>query len=240
MKSNRKNICGYGVTLLLGLTGLLLQRRMLRVGVDEKGLLIPGEPSAIALWGLSIGFLLLALLLSRGQAPASGFGELFPICRLRGTLGILGGVLVGLYGIQTLLAGQLPVGLLALLAGLSMGFTGFCRFQGKHPSPMFHCVVCIFYVVRLVLSFRQWSADPQLQDYVMQLLACISLMLFSFHRASCDAGDRNPKRTAFFGLCSLFFCINALAGQELTGMLLGSGLWCVGAGSTLDRANCEA
>lgn len=234
MKKNLKNEWILGLTLLLGLLGLAMQGRLLAVGMDEKGLLISGTPWAAALWAESLVFVAAAFRVSRSQKGRENWAEDFPPCRTRGVLGLLGGVLVALSGVGQLTGGQMAVGLLAVIAGGCMAFGGWCRFSGRRPSPMFHCVVCVFFVVRLVLSFRQWSADPQLQDYVMQLMASISLMLFAFHRASADAGVMNPRRIVFFSLCACFFCVNSLLDTSMRLLYLGAGAWCLGAAPTME------
>lgn len=239
MKKSLKNELILGATTLLGLAAAFLRHRMLTGGLDEKGLLIPGYPMTIALWAVCLGFLAAAAAISMGQGVTAAFRLHFPPCKIRGAMGIAGGALVALYGAQMLLQVQLLIGLFAIAAGISMVFTGLCRLQGRHPSPMFHCIVCIFFIIRLVLSFQLWSADPQLQDYVVQLMACISLMMFAFHRASSDANQLAPKRTAFFSLCASFFCLASLSDPMMRLLFLGAGLWSVGAAPTLEPISPE-
>lgn len=234
MKKLLKNELILSLTALLGLLGTFVHHRMLYTGLDEKGLLIPGHPMTAALWALCLGFLAAAFGICRLQRDCGTFREHFPPCKIRGAMSMGGGVAVILYGVTLVLQPQPAVGILAIAAGLSMAFTGLCRFRGKHPNPMFHCIVCVFFIVRLVLSFQGWSADPQLQDYVVQLMACISLMLFAFHRASCDANMMNPKRTAFFSLCAAFFCLASLADSSMALLFIGAGAWSTGAAPTLE------
>lgn len=234
MKKLLKNEWIQALTLVLGLSGAFAHRRMMSTGLDDKGLLIPGNPVTAALWVLCLGYLSLALVISLAQTESGAFRAHFPPCKLRGTLSVSGGLLMILYGVTLLLGSQPVVGVLAVAAGISMAFTGLCRFRCKHPNPMFHCCVCVFFIVRLVLSFRNWSADPQLQDYVLPLLASLSLMLFAYHRASSDANQMTPKRTAFFSLCAAFFCLASLADASMRLMHLGAGLWAVGAAPTLE------
>ena len=234
MKKLLKNELILCVTLVTGLACAFLHHRMMTTALDEKGLLIPGNSLSIGLWALCLGFLAFALAISQVQKVTAPFRLHFPACKIRGCLGMAGGVITVLYSLSILLQPQLLVGIPGIAAGICMVFTGLCRFRGRHPSPMFHCVVCIFFVIRLVLSFQKWSSDPQLQDYVLALLALIGLMMFAFHRASSDANTMNPKRTAFFSLCAGFFCLASLSDPSMRLLMLGAGMWSVGAAPTLE------
>ena len=236
---NKNNLLFLGLTAVCGSVAAILRQRMLTVGVDEKGLLIPSDPCDIALWIVSIGYLVTLLVLLRRLGGSGGFGENFPACRLRGGLSVVGGALLAAESVRQLLAAQLLVGGLGILGGIGMIGAGVCRFSGKRPSPLFHTVVCVFFILRLILSFQGWSADPQLQDYALQMMACVCLMLFSFHRASCDAGIINRRRTVFFGLAAAYFCLAALSDELMPLLYLASGLWTVGAGCNLDTLPVE-
>lgn len=235
MKKTLKNELILAISTLLGLAAAFLRHMLLSNALDGKGLLIPGHPITAAMWVLCLGFLAWAAVISRGQTVTASFREHFPPCKIRGSLSIIGGALTVLYGVFSVLQAQMLVGVFGIAAGICMIFTGTCRFHGKHPSPMFHCLVCVFFIIRLVLSFQGWSADPQLQDYVVQLMACISLMMFAFHRASSDANQMNPKRTAFFSLCASFFCLASLSDPQMRLLFLGTGLWSAGAAPTLEK-----
>ena len=234
MKKLLKNELLLSFTVLSGLGGGFLYRRMMTAGLDEKGLLIPGNPITTALGVLCFAFLAAAFGVSFLQKSRCAFRTHFPPCKIRGCLAIAGGLITVVYGGKLGMQAQLLPGATAVAAGVCMACAGLCRFRDRQPSPMFHCIVCGFFIIRLVLSFRGWSADPQLQDYILQLMACISLMFFAFHRASCDANDIVPRRTAFFSLCAGFFCLASLSDPQMGLLFLGAGLWSVGAAPTLE------
>lgn len=234
MKIQKKNELILGITALFGLIAGFLRMQMLTKGLDEKGLLVPGNIHSILLWALSLGFLAFAFAVSRTLAVAGSYQQMFPRCRLRGTFGIAGGVVLAAESLLQLMNGQLLAAVFGLAAAAGMVFTGICRIRGRHPSPLFHCLVCVFFIIRLVLSFRGWSADPQFQDYCVQMLSCVCLMLFSFHRASCDANLPNHRRTAFFGLTAGYFCLASLSDGGSILLYLAGGLWSVGALCTLE------
>ena len=234
MKKFLKNETVLSLTLVLGLAAAFAHRHLMTTGIDSKGLLIPNHPLTLTLWALCGGFVLLALWISRQQKVCAGFEAHYPPCRIRGALGIAGGIAVAFSGAMMLKSSQPLIGGAALAAGVCMALAGLCRLLGKRPTPLFHCVVCIFFIINLVLSFRSWSADPQLQDYVLPLMASLSLMLFAYHRASSDADIMTPRRSVFFSLCAAFFCLAALSDETLRPLYLGAGAWAAGAAPTVE------
>lgn len=231
---NKKTLLFLCMTALCGGAAAVLRIQMLATGLDEKGLLVAGNPYCIALWVVTIGYMAALALGLRKLPNHKEYGKLFPACKLRGILSIAGGALLLLESVRIIPTQQLA-GILGVLAGVGMLLAGLCRFIGKHPSPLFHILVCLFYIVRLVLSFQRWSSDPQLQDYVMQILAGVSLMMFAFYRASCDADMAKRRITSFYGLAAVYFCLASVSDEAMPLLYIASGLWAVGAGGTLDE-----
>lgn len=230
---NKNNLIFTGLTLLCGGIAAVLRVRLLSTGLDEKGLLAAGDPCSVALWVLTVGFLAVLALGMRKLTPGKEHSDIFPACWLRGSLSVAGGLLMLLVSIRLIPADRLA-GIMGSLAGFSMAAAGLLRFGGKRPYPLFHTVVCAFYIVRLILSFRGWGADPQLQDYVLQLLAVVCLMLFAFHRARSDANLIERRVTAFWGLAAVYFCVASVSDEVMPLMYVASGLWALGAGGTLE------
>lgn len=226
------------LTLICGICAGGLRLHLLNNGLDEKGLLTPGNPSTTALWVLTAAYLAVLLFLVQKLGANGTFSDNFPACKLRGILSVLGGAVL-VFESGTQLAAQPLIGILGALAGISMVIAGLCRFGGKRPIPVFHILVCVFYIIRLILSFRGWSSDPQLEDYAMQLLASVCLMLFAMHRASCDADIINRRRTAFFGLAAVYFCVASLSDASMPLLYCASALWAAGAGGTLKYLPAE-
>lgn len=234
MKNQKNNLIFFALTLGCGAAAGIFRMRLLGNGLDEKGLLVPGNPLNYAIWAVVIGYLAVMLVLARGLGANGTFAEAVPACKLRAGLGAAGGVLLIAESVRVV-GTQKVAGILGLLAGACMVVTGALRWSGKRPSPLFHCVVCLFFTIRLILGFQSWGADPQLQDYALQLLACVGLMLFAFHRTSCDAEIISRKRTVFFGLAAVFFCVASLSDETAPLFYAASGLWAIGAGCSLEN-----
>ena len=232
---NKNNLLFLGLTVLCGGIAAVLRMLMLTAGVDEKGLLVAAQPCNTALWVLSVGYLGVLLVLLRRLGGNGSFENNFPACKIRGGLSVVGGVVLLVESGLQLMAAQWLMGVVGLLAGLAMIGAGASRFGGKRPNPLMHTLVCVFFILRLIGSFRSWSSDPQLQDYALQMMACVCLMLFSFHRASCDADLINRRRTVFFGLAAAYFCLASLSDKTMPLLFLGAGVWTVGAGCNLQE-----
>jgi membrane protease YdiL (CAAX protease family) len=65
------------------------------------------------------------------------------------------------------------VGLMGIAAAAALAFTGLCRLKGLRPTFLFHTLICLNFVVRLISHYQIWCADPQLQDYCFQLLGTV-------------------------------------------------------------------
>jgi hypothetical protein len=235
----KNNVMYLGGTALAGLAAGIIRWVMMHTGIDERGLLESGSWCATALWVLSVGYLAVMAYSLRCLGAEGNFRQNFPPCKLRTGLSFAGGGLLIAASVGQLPTGQILIGIVGIAAGVCMIFAGYSRYKGIAPSPVFHIIVCIFFLLRLIFSFQRWSADPQLQDYAMQMMALVSLMLFAFHRASCDEGSIDRKRTVFFGLAAAYFCLSALSDETMPLLYLACGLWTVGAGCNLDKLEKE-
>jgi len=223
-----------GLTALFGAGGAALRVLLFRTALDDKGLLIPMHPTHLGLWAVSIGFVVLTWLLLKKRLGDNGeYFDSFSRCSIRFGLSMAAGVLLAVESVRQLGAGQQLAGILGLLAAVGMAGGSVYRLKGKQTLPLFHILVCVFFIARLVLSFQGWSADPQFQDYSMQLLACVSLMLFAFHRASCDANLMDREAVARYSLFAAFFCIISLSDATMPMLYAAGALWAIGAGPSL-------
>ena len=246
MHTQRNRILFFGVTGLTGLVTLMLHRYMMANCFDAKGLLIAGNLPGTLLWVLGIGYLLVLCAMLTTIGGNGTYADNFPRCLLSGVLMLsAGGLLLasrsqlGLNAAPAseaaLLGGALMTQLtdkcMAVLpwaAGISMLVVGVYRMAGRKPSPLFSGLICLFYMLMLVSSYRLWSADPKLHEYAYQLLALVLLMLCSFHRTCCDACVIQRKKLLATGLCAAVCCMAALSTGLMPGFYLASGLWAAG------------
>ncbi len=211
-------------TLTGGVVCMLLRLWMMIYGVDEKGLLVSGHGTILAYWAVTAVFLVGLVFGVKRLGHDGSYRQLFPESRLCGVMIMVSGAMiagVGLFG------GTLTDKALGLIAGGCIIYTGMARYVGARPYFVFHFAVCLFFILKLITNYQRWSADPQLQDYVFQILACILLMLASFYRASADADTIYRRKLAYTALAACFMCIVSLSDQEAPVYYGACALWAV-------------
>lgn len=223
---NRNRFLFLAPTVVLGLGSLWLHGYMMDTCFDDKGLLVSWNAPSIALIVMGGAFGLYLLLLTRSLGGSGTYHEAFPRCILSGALVLAGAVELALFLLSQGFANQVEM-VLCLAAVGSMAVTGLLRMFGKRPWFIFNGVVCLFFMYRMLMNYRGWSADPQLQDYAYQMIACCFLMLAAFQRTCCDAGIIDRKRLVFTALVAAFCCLASM-GDDNAIFYLACGLWAAG------------
>ena len=173
------------LALSLGLVGAGCRFLLYALGMDEKGLLTPGHPAAVALWVVTGAAVLTAVLAAvtfreDNKAPDET-GRSVP--QALGTavmaLGVFSTLLMPeINGIATLLRLHR---ILSVLAAACLLAAGVFRLLGK-PVP-FGCYAgaAVFFFVHVVTRYRAWSGNPQMVDYLHALGAGLCLSLLSYY-----------------------------------------------------------
>lgn len=217
------------IILAAGLAGALLRFFLLAVGTDEKGLLIRGHGAEAALWLLTAAVAVsLGVMTPRlREAPKYRFN--FPAGLIPAVGCALAAVGTLLAGIRELAAAFDPMcalnGVLGILSAASMGFLADCRRKGRHPSPLFSMLICLYLMVNLICLYRRWSGAPQIQDYCFSLLASVGLMLSCYHDAAFAAGSGSRAMHTVFHLATVYFCLVSLPGCDDPVFYLTVGIW---------------
>ena len=234
-------------TAAAALTALGLHRYMMANCIDDMGLLIGGNLPGKLLWVLGFGFVGYLLILLSTLGGERSYADNFPRSYLSGGLLMAAGVVLLLSAralrivpgavmpTQTQALAGVMVGLtdsamavLPWLAGAAMVVLGLMRMTGRKPLFVFSGILCLFYMLMLIRSYRLWSADPQLHAYCFQLLAMVLLLLCSFHRTCCDAGVIQRRKLLLTAMTAAVCCAASLSGGFQPGFFLGSGLWAMG------------
>lgn len=209
--------------------GMMLRVWLLISGVDSEGLIIRSHPVHTLVWVLTAVFFVILAASTWGMAKPGKYALSFP----KSVWGAVGswigaaGMLIG--AITSFTSGKdfldVVVGITGLLAAGGLAFGGWCRYQGRHPAFFFHAAVCVHLALRLVSSYRMWSADPQLEDYVFQMLALVCLMLAAYYRAAFDANMGSSAGYLNTALSAVFFSCMALPGADGKAFFICMALW---------------
>ena len=214
--------------LIAGGIGLLL-RLWLVSSTDDKGFLTPNPLATTLLWVISIGVPAGLFYLTRELTEAKKYGFNFPPSPIAAAGIALAAISIGLTSIISLptSADALDVigGILGLVSAAALAITALCRFNGRRPNFLLHCVVAFYLMLQLICQYRHWSADPQVLDYCFSILATVCLMMATYHRAAFDLGSGDRRSYAFFCLTCGFFCCMSLIGWQDILYYLGIGAW---------------
>lgn len=218
------------LTLGLGVLGLLLRWLLYRVGVDEKGLLMSAHILEILLWVLTaaVAALIIATVwkLDGSNRYADNFSA--SVESAGGAFILAIGIFITLLGdgeaFTTLDKIRKAAGYLSVV---SLIMAGICRFQGRRPFFAYHSLTCVFFAVYMVSRYQAWSGDPQLQDHVFNLFACVTLTLFAFYQAAFDVGSGKRRMQLAMGLLAVYSCLVVLANTEHWLLYLAGAVWTV-------------
>lgn len=215
--------------LLFGTLAMLLRRRLYLTAVDAKGLLLrntPLEGILLALTAAAGCILLLALKKDRGSnCYEDNYGPSVPSAL--GHVAAAAGIVTLVRGAAPELAGSLVMlwRILGMAAPACLVLAGILRIFGRKPFFLLHVLPCLFLLVHVVGSYRLWSSNPQMQDYLFALLACLSLILFAHFTAAFEAGLGNRKLVLGAGLAAVYLCLAELGWTDCPGLYFGGAFW---------------
>ena len=215
--------------LALGLVGAGCRFLLYALGMDEKGLLVPGHPAAVLLWVVTAAAVLAAVLAAMtfredNKAPDETCRS---IPEALGTAVMALGVLSTLLlpennGIATLLRLHRILSVLAFFCLLA---AAVFRLMGK-PVP-FGCYAgaAVFFFVHVVTRYRAWSGNPQMADYLHALGAGLCLSLFSYYETALVVGLGGRRQRFALGILGIFCCVAAAARGEYPALHLCGAVW---------------
>lgn len=215
---------------VFGLAALVLRRWLYAVAVDEKGLLIAGHPLTIALWTAVLAGAVLILARVRKEHGSVLYEDSFSpsLISCFSHCFMAAAILIMVLNYEFPLFGIIGTiwKVLGFLTAPAMVWAGLSRKKGMKPFFGIHAALCLFLLLHLVSRYQGWSGNPQLQDYVFELLASVMLVLFSYYCAAFEAGMGNRRMQLATGLLTVLLCGAALALRtDCTGLYLSGALW---------------
>lgn len=231
-------------TLVCGCLGASLRLWLYGTGVDSEGLLVSSHPAGILVLLLSAVVAGLLLWLTRDFACLKKYTQQFPPSTwgAAGAFVAAAGILIN--AMVELVRREVPmallVGLMGVVAAAALAFTGLCRLKGLRPNTLFHTLVCLNFVVRLISHYQIWCADPQLHDYCFHLLATVFAMLFAYHRAALDSKGGNRRSLVIMGLLGSYCCCLSTVASDAPTLYAGLAAWMITNLGTLASVNEES
>lgn len=231
MKQHKQIAWLPAIVFLLSMLVLNLYRQLYATAVDGKGLLIARHPLSMGLWAaVFVGALLIVLTVWK-LGGSSVYEDNF----VPSTPALLGHLYMGLtvvlmallypFSMSGVLAHVWKV--LGILSGMAMIWGGICRKQGKMPFYGIHAGLCAFLLLYLISRYQGWSGNPQLEDYVFELLALSGLVLFSYQCAAFESGMGSRRMHLAAGLFVLLLWGPASFRGQVPGLYFGGAFWAV-------------
>lgn len=223
--------------IITGAIALLL-RLALYTMENESGLLPHNHPLYLASLILAAFIALVVAFFVFRMDGAQEYRENFPPS---GTAAV-GSVLSGLCLIPVALeiwdqaASRLDYAwaVLGLGAAICLICAGWFLLKEKKVPFFLYYIVCLYFALHMVCRYREWSGNPQTEDYIFSIFSCIFLALFAYSRAafSADSGRRRPL--LFCGMMAIFFCLPALIGGNDQKFFLAGCIWAATNQCTMD------
>lgn len=215
MKQLFKPWVSAAIFALGGIAALLLRFWLLKTGVDHRGLLTTGHLGYILSYILCIGLpVMFLLLLSKGKrhlhfAPTVLSSVGFFVQAVG--FGIAAWTLLS----YTTLVLRTATGILGLLAAVCAVVAGIYAIRGYRTHPLFFCPGILFFACFLFCRYQQWSAEPELQQYVFQLAAGVGSMVALYLRSALSVNIGNGKWYLLWSRSAIALCLAAIPGSQL-------------------------
>ena len=205
-----------------------LRKCLYAFAVDQRGLLISGHPITLALWAVVI----LAAAFLLWNVRKMGGSNVYEDNFAPSSLAALGHGFLAAGLLVTVLRNAPTAGnvaslwkVLGFLSVPAVTWAAISRAKGEKPFFGTHAVLCLFLLVHMVSRYQVWSGDPQLQNYLFQLLASVSLTLFSYYCAAFEADMGSRRMQLATGLMAVLLCTVALSGSEYRSLYLCGLIW---------------
>ena len=215
MKQISKPVVLTALCALSGLLCLLLRQWLFTTVNDKEGLLILSQPANILIWILTaVTGLVLIFLFVTWEKHVTCVFPLNPVSGLS-TLVMAGGYAVAawklLSGGEQLQFLTLAAGVLAILSLLSMVLIALGQFRGQRMHPLLYCPGVLFFLCFLILSYPDWSGEPQHQVFFFQMMASCCMLITIFCRAELAAGKISGRNYLVFSRAAVFTSIAAIS-----------------------------
>ena len=224
-----KNMLLPFTAVVFSAAALYLRRQLYAVALDGKGLLLTGHPLETALWAVVLGGALLFIL----AASRLGGTNLYEDNFHPSLLAFCSNAFLSATVMTMALNHVLPLSEKVNLAWRVLGFltapgllwVSICRSMGKKPFFGVHGALSVFLLLHLISRYQLWSGNPQLQDYVFELLAFVALILFSYHCTAFEADMGSRRMQLATGLLTILLCGAAIPYSDFPNLYICGLIW---------------
>lgn len=213
----------------VGFAGMLLRAALYALGTDERGLIGNYHPLQLVCLLLAAAMAAYALIALKMDKGSNDYAFNFPANRNAVMFAVPMSICYLATGYTTYKSAfdrfDTACAVLALVSVPCLILSGVCRFRGKRVPFGLHGIVCLFFAADMICRYRTWSGDPQLVDYLFQLLACVFLTLTAYYRTAFDVDMGNRRIFRFCSLMAMLLCMFSFAGPENLPFYLGGFLF---------------
>lgn len=227
MKALKKITAPPWPALIAGVPAMVCMLVLRLTGMDEQGLFDRGSFFIVLIWLLTAAVVAVLVPGLRRMGGKAKYSRMFPVST-PGAAGILGAAAAMLWCAWGLMTASVSVletltGVLAVVSGAALVYLAWCRFRGIRDSFLLWSIVAVCLMLRLMVSYRVWSAQPELLQYFFPLMASVCLTLALYYRTAFCVGMGKRRMYLLFTQLGAFGCLVTLgAGFDLfyAGMLL--------------------
>lgn len=224
--------------VLTGLAGFGLRTAFYRVGFDQRGLLARMHPLQLGCMLLVLVAAALCLLvLKKADLSCRPARFLHPLGRGLLAPVVCGGLMLHGWKLLVLVRQTLAVpdlldilplarALLALAAGAAALIILWAAPRNEVMNLVCFSSFSLFFTLDMLCRYQLWSGNPQIQDYVLPVFACICFALCSYYRMAFLGQIRSPRAHGFTSVMGLVLGLICAAGPDTPAFYLAGAAWC--------------
>lgn len=198
-----------------GIAVMLLRFWLLRSGIDDRGLLVSGHLGCTLSYVIAIALpVALLVLMEKGKRNLRFSPSLFTAVgffALAVGLGVAAWKLLA----SISLVMHTATGIFGIAGALCALVAGIYALRGFKTHPLFFCPGALFFACFLFCRYQQWSAEPELQMYVFQLLAAVLSMISLYQRSALGVNIGSGKMYLLWSRSAVLMCLAAIPGSQL-------------------------
>lgn len=203
----------------LGLGAMGLQIWYRELGVDGKGLLIPGHPAATATYVL-LACVLVLNLVSGAYACTPQFS---PAVRAGGAAlaAVFTAIAAGVFAYKE----SYLLFILCVLTTVCAVYILWAYSSGKQPRYTAYSLFALCFMFYLISRYQAWSAEPEIARYVFKILALVCMMMAFYQQAAIRAGRGRFRSYYFWHGMTLFLSLTAVPSSGNPALYLAAATW---------------